>query len=704
MRNRLLAQLRAEEISRSSVKTLGLGTAPNGKVSKPFVVLALAAVDYVQCVFLLCSRLKCFCVHRRKSASCGSLKSSEYASAIFQFRYRSPREGWVQGRPQRDLSRLRHFVNVWCVTAVVATFISLYCRALAKHRDKDGLVTTLRAPVGDDGMRPTLVVLIGDVAVHHPIVGDGPITIGRSPECDVQVEHASISRHHAIVHVGASFGIEDTGSANGTEVRGSKLSPNRTVPLALGELVDLGSTVLMIRLASSNLLVTHSTFLARLGEACRGASTRDNEFCVLRIHCNLAASSRVQQALSSQLGDDQALGRYGPAEFELLALNCKTEKGAKLRDRLLASLGSAEDELRIGLASYPRDGRTGHALLFAANKGTKPPVHTDGDKARAPIVKAEAMRELYGIVEKVSVGTISVLLLGETGVGKEVVARAVHKLSRRHDQSFVAINCAALSESLLESELFGHEKGAFTGAAASKMGLLESAHGGTVFLDEVGELPLSLQVKLLRALEERQVLRVGGLKPRDIDVRFVSATNRDLEDDVKTGKYRDDLLYRLNGVTLRIPPLREREQEIEAMARMFTDEAAVALGRTPPSLSAEALTLLRSHPWPGNIRELRNVVERAVLLAEEDIRSEHLPWHAVPPLAPATGAMTPTAVRVEESSDDVDSEEKRIRQALSECGGNQTRAAKLLGVSRRTLTRRLSHYDIARPLRDRDDE
>jgi transcriptional regulator with GAF, ATPase, and Fis domain len=314
------------------------------------------------------------------------------------------------------------------------------------------------------------------------------------------------------------------------------------------------------------------------------------------------------------------------------------------------------------------------------------------------------MRALYGVVEKVAVGTISVLLLGETGVGKEVVARAVHSLSPRHDQSFVAINCAALSESLLESELFGHEKGAFTGAAATKMGLLESAHGGTVFLDEVGELPLSLQVKLLRALEERQVLRVGGLKPRDIDVRFVSATNRDLEADVKTGSYREDLLYRLNGVTLQIPPLREREQEIDAMARVFADESAVALGRPSPSLSAEALALLRSHPWPGNIRELRNVVERAVLLADEVIRSEHLPWHAAPTLAPTTGAMAPAATPIKTSADKVDDEEVRIRQALIECGGNQTRAAKLLGVSRRTLTRRLSHYDIARPLRDRDDE
>lgn len=587
---------------------------------------------------------------------------------------------------------------------VVARANSPYLRRLAKHRDKNGLVTTLRAPPGNDGLRPTIAVLIGDVAVHHPIVGDGPITIGRSPDCDVQVEHASISRQHAIVHVGASYGIEDTGSANGTHVRGSKLAPHLAVPLALGELVDLGSTVLMIRMASSNLLVTHSTFQVRLDEACTRAIASDGRFCVLRIHCGVAASSRVQQGLSSQLGDNQVLGRYGPGEFEFLALDCNAEQGAQLRDRMRKTLGDARDELRIGLASYPGDGRTPHALLFAANKGTRPTAQIDGGRSRGPVVESQAMRELYGVVEKVAVGTISVLLLGETGVGKEVVARAVHKLSPRHDQSFVAINCAALSESLLESELFGHEKGAFTGATTTKMGLLESAHGGTVFLDEVGELPLALQVKLLRVLEERQVLRVGGLKPQDIDVRFVSATNRDLEEDVKAGKYRDDLLYRLNGVTLRIPPLREREEEIEAMARVFVDEAAAALGRPSPSLSTEALALLRSHPWPGNIRELRNVVERAVLLADEVIRSEHLPWHTVPTLAPATGVMRTFDAPIETRSESLGDEEERIRHALSECGGNQTRAAKLLGVSRRTLTRRLSHYEIARPLRDRDDE
>src|SRR5205823_4677188 len=205
--------------------------------------------------------------------------------------------------------------------------------------------------------------------------------------------------------------------------------------------------------------------------------------------------------------------------------------------------------------------------------------------------------DLRRLVERVAPGTISVLILGETGVGKEVLAETVHRESKRASKPFLKLNCAALSESLLESELFGHEKGSFTGALATKPGLLETADGGTVFLDEVGDLPLSMQVKLLRVLEERQVLRVGGLKPRPINVRFVSATNRDIEAEVGRGHYREDLFYRLNGVSLVIPPLRDRPEELEPLANEFIAASMRALGRSEgPALSPEALEVLRRYP------------------------------------------------------------------------------------------------------------
>jgi transcriptional regulator with GAF, ATPase, and Fis domain len=279
----------------------------------------------------------------------------------------------------------------------------------------------------------------------------------------------------------------------------------------------------------------------------------------------------------------------------------------------------------------------------------------------------------------------------------------------------LCINCAALSESLLESELFGHERGAFTGATQTKAGLLESADGGTVFLDEVGEMPLPLQAKLLRVLEQREVMRVGSLRPRPIDVRFIAATNRDLEAEIRAGRFRQDLYFRLNGVTLSIPPLRERTCEIEPLAREFARRASVSMGRGPDvAMSVQALDLLRSYAWPGNIRELRNVVERAVLLAGgELITAPHLHLDkgraaepAPPPPAETPDVMATTQVIGEGAGGRLlpkrvlvrDSREREIIcAALAEAAGNQTKAAQILGISRRTLVSRLAEYGVPRP-------
>ncbi len=321
-------------------------------------------------------------------------------------------------------------------------------------------------------------------------------------------------------------------------------------------------------------------------------------------------------------------------------------------------------------------------------------------------------RGVPALVKDLAASKASVLILGETGVGKEVLAETLHELSGRSG-ALTRINCAALSESLLESELFGHEKGAFTGAAAQKIGLLESADGGTVFLDELGELPLSIQAKLLRAVEHREVLRIGSTRPVKIDVRFLSATNRDLPAEVANGAFRRDLYFRLDGVTLVIPPLRERHGMVGPMAMQFLEEARKKPGTTtgqPARLGTDVLAALERYPWPGNVRELKAVIERAVLLARGgEIAVKHLTFAKNTAAAPAAAAApTPVAAPAPApppaAGDDLgflDDEQKADRAALiaalDECAGNQTRAAKKLGIARTTLVTKLRVYRIPRP-------
>jgi two-component system, NtrC family, response regulator AtoC len=315
---------------------------------------------------------------------------------------------------------------------------------------------------------------------------------------------------------------------------------------------------------------------------------------------------------------------------------------------------------------------------------------------------ARKMDAAMQLVELVAPARISVIIEGETGVGKQVVADRIHARSPRASAPFVSINCAALPDALLESELFGFEKGAFTGAAQTKPGLLESADGGTVLLDEVGEMPLATQAKLLRVLETREVQRLGAVRPRPLDVRFIAATNKNLAADVASGKFRADLYYRLNGVTITTPPLRERQDEIPHLLQIFLERTCEELGRKVPELAPGTLKALQAHGWPGNVRELKNVTERAVLLARggalEPLHFGLLRGseHGAP--APATDGPREAPGEVASLKDAVSEVEKaRIIAALNETGGNQTRAAKLLGISRRSLLDRLDAHGVRRP-------
>jgi DNA-binding NtrC family response regulator len=329
-------------------------------------------------------------------------------------------------------------------------------------------------------------------------------------------------------------------------------------------------------------------------------------------------------------------------------------------------------------------------------------LHGDAGHERPARPSVPAIEHVRAVMQRVANATIGVLILGETGAGKEVMARALHAGSQRADKPFVPIHCAALSAALFESELFGHERGAFTSALVAKPGLLETADGGTVFFDEIGELPEAIQVKLLRVLEDRVVVRVGGTRPIKLDVRFVAATHRDLEAEVERGAFRADLYFRLTGVTLVVPPLRDRAGEIEELARGFCEDTAARLGRPAPAISPEALAALEGYSWPGNIRELRNMIERATVLCDgEVIEPDDLPLDkmaaTLPPARRGSAASARSAAPARPARIDDEAEKARIVAALAQCDGNQTRAAGVLGYSLRKLVYLMTRYELPRP-------
>jgi transcriptional regulator with GAF, ATPase, and Fis domain len=454
---------------------------------------------------------------------------------------------------------------------------------------------TLR-PDRDVGSEPVLVVATpSGYTKQIRFSGAARLIVGRDPALGISIPDDSVSRRHAELRL-EPLGVRDLGSTNGTRVQGQPVG-EEWVPLDLGNVVEVGDAVVLVRSARS------------------------------------------------------------------------------LTEDVIVPVKRAER-------------RTG------AQTGER-------------VVADPAMVRLYALVELVAPSRLGVLILGETGVGKEVVAHALHRASDRRDRRFLTLNCAALAASLLESELFGFEKGAFTGATHAKPGLFEAATGGTVFLDEVGEMPLETQAKLLRVLESGEVLRIGALSPVTVDVRFIAATHRDLAALADAGRFRTDLLFRISGVTLEVPPLRDRREDIVPLATFFLSRARKG---GPGAFTDAALDALRRHAWPGNVRELKSTIERADLLSRgEVVDARHLtfgagvaigssgPREAAPtppaPLPVASPAPAEVAFRDEVAA----LERQRILAALEACGGNQSRAARSLGISRATLIRRLEIYGVTRP-------
>ena len=325
------------------------------------------------------------------------------------------------------------------------------------------------------------------------------------------------------------------------------------------------------------------------------------------------------------------------------------------------------------------------------------------DDERPMVTRDPAMQHVLALADQVAPSDASILITGESGVGKEVMARYVHKRSRRADKPFISVNCAAIPENLLESELFGHEKGAFTGAVARRIGKFEEADGGTLLLDEISEMDARLQAKLLRALQEREIDRVGGQRPVKVNIRVLATSNRDLAQAVREGTFREDLLYRLNVVNLRLPALRERPGDIVALAEHFVKKYAAANGVPERPLSAEARARIVTHRWPGNVRELENALHRAVLLAvgpEIDEAAIRLPDGK--PMSAAEASVSQTASRAVQAADAAtrsfvgqtvaEMEQRLILDTLAHCLGNRTHAANILGISIRTLRNKLKEY------------
>jgi two-component system response regulator AtoC len=443
---------------------------------------------------------------------------------------------------------------------------------------------------GQMGPRPlALEVTLPDRTFTVALPADGEVILGRSRSAGIQLDHASVSREHARLRLGAAITLEDLGSRNGTVARGRVLAAHEACALGIGDAFEIGSVP--VRLVP---------VMSRRAAVPPGYDRR------------AAASGRA--AL------DAPEGWYAP---------------------------------------------------------TSP-----------------AMQGVLASLEQVAASDMSVLLIGETGVGKEVCAELLHRRSPRAARTLLRLNCSALPEALIESELFGHEKGAFTGAAVARPGLIESADGGTVFLDEIAELPPPAQVKLLRVLDRREVMPVGGRSERIVDVRFVAATHKNLEAEIAAGRFRQDLYYRLAGMTIRIPPLRDRKDEIEPLARRFLDAAARRQGRPPVALSAEALLALQRHPWPGNIRELRNAIERAlVVCGAGPIEVPHLPLEREP--TGDSGPHTGPIPKIGSLGDELEEiERQRIEAVLVATGGNQSEAARRLGMSRGALLARLRAWGL----------
>jgi DNA-binding NtrC family response regulator len=565
------------------------------------------------------------------------------------------------------------------------------------------------ARFGDDAGGPGsayLLVVDNDSSSIFHLPHSGAVVIGRGNDVELKVQHASVSRRHATIRIDdGMLRIADLGSHNGTRVNGELIADSHT--LASGDVATVGDVVLVVHFSTPAVVAraayAEAGWRRRLAEELVRAITFKRSLGVVAIQGAPAA------ALSANLRLIDVIGTGEDGQVLLLLPEVDRDQAREIAGNAVALAPGA----RGGLAMCPTDACDADTILLAARSAARRAEAGQVAEAaetatnielgsRHVLVSDPAMTRVFALLERLAVSELPVLITGETGVGKENAAYAVHHWSKRTGP-FIAVNCAALGpESLVDAELFGYEKGAFTGATAAKPGLFESAAGGTVFLDEVGELPLAIQAKLLRALEVKRITRLGETRERAIDVRLVAATNRSLEDEVKASGFRQDLYFRLSGATVILPPLRDRRTEIPLLARAFLADACARGGRDQMNITAAAMQVLLTYGWPGNVRELKNTMEYVMAAAPDDNVEpidlpERLGGSAAPPTAAAvTGDVVADGkTQFRAIADELkELERRRMAEALAASGGVKTRAAQLIDMPIRTFTLKLKQYKL----------
>jgi len=575
---------------------------------------------------------------------------------------------------------------------------------------------------------------------------DKQLMIGRRETSEIcLIKDEQVSRNHSLITVQSGIvKVTDQGSTNGTIVNGRSVKEKT---LEDGDELLIGSTQIQFYVPTSVgdstsgiALRTHNYFETRLKEELDRTSRYDRSLSLMMIALDdktivkdlgktgynakkKTFIGNLVMTLRNMIRTMDILACYASDEIELMLPETTKDEAFLLAQRIhKESMVNLKVPVNIGIASYPEDALSQELLIDKTRQAMKLSKLQKGDKIadikdsniktitvpnQNIIVKNEKNKQIFDMVNRVAGSNISVLVQGETGVGKEIIAEAVHYNSPRKDKPLVSVNCAAITETILESELFGHEKGSFTGADRLKIGLFETAKGGTVFLDEISEMPVKIQAKLLRVLQNRKIMRVGSSTEIDVDVRVVAATNRNLEECVEKGHFREDLFYRLNAITIIVPPLRERKDEIPPLVQLFTEEFSNENGKKIKGISPEAIALITKYDWPGNIRELRNCIERAVVVAEGDmIYKEHLAAKVFKapimkrPLEEDNDREFGTEdiereTTIGDMRDIVQSYEKKIIiNALKKVNWNQTKAADILKIPRRTLVSKIKKYDI----------
>ncbi|MFN0252942.1 MAG: sigma 54-interacting transcriptional regulator [Kofleriaceae bacterium] len=580
---------------------------------------------------------------------------------------------------------------------------------------------------GGDAHEDSLLCIRDERSFRVKLPATGELVIGRGPDAGCSIDDALVSRAHAQILVGPEgLRVTDLGSRHGTLVNGEKITEPRS--LRGGDVITIGNTVFVVKRMSSSRakhMLEASAYVVRLGEELARCTEFERELSILCIRATDGNIAPIVPAIAQKLRSMDTYAVIGRRHVGVLCPELDTDEGVAMALRLLEA---APGDIVIGVATAPYDGIDADALLVATRAACEVTAHQSIMRASeaAKVVTAgshrivigdSAMASLYDLAKRIARSSIPVLVRGETGVGKELAAAMVHAASPRAKGPFISVNCAAIPETLAESELFGHVKGSFSGAVGNKVGYIEASDGGTLFLDEIGELSLPLQAKLLRVLETSEVARVGEVSPKKIDLRIVAATNRDLQHEIEIGKFRSDLYFRLGAARLEIPPLSERPGDLALLANTFLREACEKLNRPALELSIAAAIALFRHTWPGNIRELRHVVEYASAAVPDSghtIELWHLPEalaaaarrerdhdhqisppasapHLVqpPPLTLPAGAFRPIADEVREL------ERSRMIAALRASDGVQNRAAELIEMPLRTFVTKLKRYAIS---------